>query len=128
VATPGRALPTTEARAILPAEVPRADAIFNLQRVALLVHAIGAADGEALAEALRDRLHQPQRAPLVPGLADVLRDGVDGALGVFLSGAGPSLAAIARAGDAERVERAFQAFFAARGEEAVVRTLTVPNG
>lgn len=125
VATPPRVLATPEARAVLPADVPRGDAIFNLQRAALLVHAITAADEDALREALRDRLHQPHRAPLVPGLAEALREGVDGAFGVFLSGAGPTLAAIAPARESARVEHGFAALFAAKGERAAIRTLCV---
>jgi homoserine kinase len=97
VATPAVEVATKDARAALPAQVPLADAVANLQRAALLVHAVHTADTHALREALRDRLHQPYRARLVPGLEralDLPARGVPGLLGTFLSGAGPSIAAL----------------------------------
>ncbi len=63
----------------------RADAIFNVQRTAVLLQAITAGRFDALREALRDRLHQPYRAPLVPGLDQALAFEHPALLGVFLS-------------------------------------------
>lgn len=90
--TPVERLATAEARAALPLTLPLSDAVFNVQRVALLVAALASDDLEALRIALADRLHQSQRARLVPtyerlsGAAEEL-----GSLGVTLSGAGPSV-------------------------------------
>jgi len=93
---------TEEARAVLPASVSRADAVFNLQRVALLLGALSAGRLDLLPAALDDRLHQPQRwrlFPWLPGAVAAARDA--GALGCVLSGAGPSLLApVAGPGDA----------------------------
>ena len=78
---------------MLPATLSRADAVFNVQRTALLLQAIHTGSLDAIAAALDDRLHQPYRAPLVPGLADALAFRHPTVLGAFLSGAGPSIGA-----------------------------------
>ncbi len=85
-------LATRDARAVLDDEVPRAAAVHNLQRVALFVDALHTGRLDDLREALDDRLHETARARLVPTFAR-LRQASDalGALGVTLSGAGPSV-------------------------------------
>lgn len=98
-AIPDPVLRTAVARSVLPAAVPFADAVANVQRACLLVAGLAAGRTDVLAEATCDRLHQPYRAPLVPGLLGCL-DAVRaaGAPGVFLSGAGPSILALVPAG------------------------------
>jgi homoserine kinase len=91
VVVPDFALPTQEARRVLPDSYSKADAIFNVQRAALLVAALVTGSTAAFPTALEDRLHQPYRAPLVPGLEEVLRLRAPGLLGCALSGAGPSI-------------------------------------
>lgn len=85
-------LETSRARAALPARVDHADAVHTAGRAALLVAALEAGRGDAIADALDDRLHEPFRAPLVPLLA-VVRGRLGGlpAYGATLSGAGPSV-------------------------------------
>lgn len=95
VLTPALALPTAASRKALPKRVSREDAVFNLQRVALLLEAVHSGDFSMLREALRDRLHQPFREKLVPGLERALALEHPDLLGVCLSGAGPSMVAIA---------------------------------
>jgi len=91
VAIPAYELSTSKARAALPDHVSRADAVFNLSRAALLTAALATGRLEAIRDAIDDRLHQPYRAILVPGLERVLREAADrGALGAALSGAGPT--------------------------------------
>jgi homoserine kinase len=124
VATPELGLDTKVARATLPASVSRADAIFNVQRTALLVQAVASGRYDALREALRDRLHQPYRAPLVPGLARALTFEHPRLLGVFLSGAGPSIAALTL-GDAPDIAAMFDALYRDLGVGCTVRTLAV---
>ena len=63
---PDHALGTTESRKLLRPDVPRADAVYSLQRTALLVHALVTGDLDALPRALEDRLHQPDRARMTP--------------------------------------------------------------
>ena len=88
-------LPTEKARAVLPAQYSRKDVVANLQRTALLTASFFS--GKNLSpELFADRLHQPYRSPLIPGIAQCLayrREGLDG---VYLSGAGSAVMAIAR--------------------------------
>jgi homoserine kinase len=85
---------THEARAVLPDVVPRADAVFNVQRVSLLLAALGAGRADLLDLAMQDRLHQPYRRRLFPWMEEVAAAGRRaGALGCVLSGAGPCLLA-----------------------------------
>jgi homoserine kinase len=74
VATPDLGLHTAHARRVLPAEVPLADAIFNLQRALLMLHALRSGRYEDLREAMKDRWHQPARSDLVPALTPCLED------------------------------------------------------
>ena len=102
---------TAEARAVLPASVPRADAVFNVQRVALLLAAMQAGRHDALGPALDDRLHQPYRLPRLPGAEALIAGAYDhGAAGAALSGAGPSVIAICDSPvTAHSVEKAWNA-------------------
>ena len=108
---PDAQLSTHKARGVLPDNVSRADAIYNLSRAALLVAALSAGDFDALREALKDRLHQAQRAPLVPGFDAIVGAATGaGALGATLSGAGPTILAwIAPDADAENVRAHMEA-------------------
>src|SRR5262249_33722970 len=110
IATPAMGLETKAARAALPASIGRADAVFNLQRITVLLQAVHERRYDALREALRDRLHQPYRAPLVPGLEEALAFEDPDLLGVFLSGAGPSIAALTL-GDAPGIVDRFERLY-----------------
>jgi homoserine kinase len=122
VLTPHLPLPTAASRQILPEYVSREDAIFNVQRVALLLQAIHAGDFSLLREALRDRLHQPFRQRLVPGLEHILALEHPDLLGVCLSGAGPSIVALARE-NFGAVESLLTAAFRPTGLRCTVRRL-----
>ena len=94
---PSVPMPTEQARAILEPNVTRADAVFNIGRVALLVQALATCDLTGLAVATDDRLHQPARQTMFPAMRNLFRAALGaGALGVFLSGAGPTVLALAR--------------------------------
>jgi homoserine kinase len=98
LAIPDYEMNTAEMRRALPAEVPLADAVFNVQRAALLQAAISERRFDFFREALRDRLHQPYRAPRGPGLSEVLKlndEDHPGLLGVAISGAGSTMVAFA---------------------------------
>lgn len=85
-------LPTEESRALLPAVVPHADAAFNAARAGLLVAGLALGRGDLLAPGLADKLHQQYRVPAIPDFDEVRLVLLDaGAVGVVLSGAGPSL-------------------------------------
>ncbi|CAI5702893.1 hypothetical protein KXD40_004135 [Peronospora effusa] len=95
--------PTSVARAILPPNVPRKDAVFNIGRAAIFVNAFRSGNLDELRFATQDMLHQPQRgAAQYPHLEPLIKAALGaGAHGCFLSGAGPTVLAITsgRAGD-----------------------------
>ena len=123
---PDRRLATREARAALPASVSRADAVFNLSHAAALVAAILRADGGLLSLAMRDRLHEPARARLVPGLEDVVDAARSaGAFGAALSGAGPAVLAVAPTRLAPRVVAAMEEAADGAGAPGRARVLRV---
>lgn len=110
VLVPDREASTTEARAALPATYSREDAVFNVGRTALLLAAFARERWDLLGAAMADRLHQPYRSrALFPWLPQVFAaaEGA-GAHGVVLSGAGPSVLAVAREADAGAVAQAMQ--------------------
>lgn len=127
VCVPGFELETKKARAVLPATLLRDDAVFNVGRAALLVHALERGDWDLLSDAMEDRLHQPHRAALVPGLADVLRAAREaGRCGAALSGAGPSVVALCGPeADAGRIGAAMEKAFEKAGVAARSRELPV---
>lgn len=88
---PNYELPTAEMRAVLPECYSSADAIFNVQRAALLVAALATGNRDAFPTALEDRIHQPYRSGVVPGLEEILALRAPGLLGCALSGAGPAV-------------------------------------
>jgi homoserine kinase len=124
VATPAVGLATAKARAALPDTLPRKDAIFNLQRVLSLVHALQSRDDAGLRAGVQDRWHQPARAALVPLLREILALEDPDALGAFLSGAGPSVAVLARR-EFARLEQLLASMYARAGCEVTIRTLAV---
>jgi homoserine kinase len=117
---PEQPIPTAHARGLLPVSVPLADALFNVARSSLVVAALASGQPEALAEATRDRLHQPYRLPLFPAGATLLDTAMRaGALGAFTSGAGPSILALC--GDEARATSVAAAF------DATAERLRVPG-
>ena len=116
---------TAEARALLPRSIPREDAVFNVQRVALLLAGLQTALPAALTVALEDRLHQPYRLKLFPWMPEIAAAArAAGALGCVLSGAGPSLLAVV-AGDGTSVARAMEEAARRAGVPGKARALDV---
>ena len=104
---------TRDARAVLPDTVSRSDAVFNVQRVSLLLAALATGRTDLLDQAMQDRLHQPYRQRLFPWMEAIAAAGRRaGGLGCVLSGAGPSMLAAVRQGGgravAEAMERALR--------------------
>lgn len=124
VATPEMPLATRTARAVLPASVSRADAVFNLQRISVLLGSLSTGRYDLLRAAFADRLHQPHRLSLVPGLDAALQVQAEGLLGVFLSGAGPSVAAVVLDDGAPTIS-ALHAIYSRLDLPTVVRVLDV---
>jgi homoserine kinase len=92
LAIPHQQVPTSRARAALPAEVPIGDAVQNVAHASLLVLGLARADFDLVARGLSDRIHQPRREHLYPRSMELLRRARDlGALGATISGAGPAV-------------------------------------
>jgi homoserine kinase len=119
VVVPDFILPTSEARAVLPDCYSRQDAIFNVQRSALLIAALITGTTSAFPAALEDRFHQPYRYPLVPGLEEMVKLRAPGLLGCALSGAGPSVLVFYEKGY-EQVCDLVRQIFALRGHQAEI--------
>jgi homoserine kinase len=118
LAVPPYEVPTPLARAALPKEVPLEDAVYNLARSALWPAALYSGRLEALKEACRDRLHQPHRAHLMPGVLQAIEGALEaGALAAFVGGAGPTVAALVREGEEAPVMEALEAY---RGEGRIL--------
>lgn len=99
-------LSTKISRSVLPEQVSREDAVFNIRRAAILIHAIHTQDHELMKIAMEDKLHQPYRVRFVPGLEDVIEElkNFDNVLGVALSGAGPSILVISRENNIDKIK------------------------
>ncbi len=93
---------TEEARRVLPLMVSLADAVFNVQRAALMVAALVNRDFEKLREAAEDKLHQPYRSPLLKGFEPFKEEAYRlGADAVFISGSGSTIAVFTRRNEEE---------------------------
>jgi homoserine kinase len=115
VAVPDFAVSTTAARRALPDSVPHRDAAFNVGRSGLLLGALATGEYHLLRVAMQDRLHQPYRSHLTPGLEDVIDAALDsGAHGACLSGSGPTVLAFAPQSSAREIASAMKATFEAR--------------
>jgi homoserine kinase len=101
VVLPAESLPTSKARAVLPASFPLADVVANIQAVSMLGLAFAQARKDLLGAAMTDRIHQPYRAPICTLLPQVLPlVGQNGIIGAALSGAGPAVLAIVESDEA----------------------------
>lgn len=128
VAIPEFELPTEKSRAILPRTVSREDAIFNIGNASLLVYSLLMKDYSLLRKAMNDRLHEPYRIPLVPGLEEVKRKALGaGAFSAALSGAGPTVIAFADEHSSESVKAAMEEGFRSAGIDSDVRILSLQN-
>lgn len=124
VAIPDFELSTQEARQVLPTEYSRADVIFNTAHLGLLLRGLETGRGEWLKAALQDRIHQPYRKALIPGY-DAVHSAVlsAGGYGMVISGAGPTLLALADAVHSAEVEAAMAEAWQQAGITAQVQSL-----
>jgi len=126
-------LSTASARQVLPQSYSRKDLVFNLQRLAVLTTALAAnpPDPDLIYEAMKDRVHQPYRKELIPGLPEVTSkitpETHPGLLGICLSGAGPTILALATGGF-EAIAEDARAIFGTKGIEVDWKVLHVVPG
>ena len=124
VVIPHFELSTAAARRVLPATYSRADAIFNTAHLGLLLRGLATGNGDWLRVALKDRIHQPYRQTLIPGYAEVSQAAQDaGAYGLVISGAGPTLLALAAAEKAPEVCHAMAETWQALGQTVTAMVL-----
>ncbi len=124
VLTPDVPLPTAESRKVLPNSFSRSDVVFNLQRITLLLQLLQSGNFSLLKQALGDRLHQPFRQKIVPGLEQALHLEHEDLLGVCLSGSGPSIVALAET-NLHEISDLLASVYEALGIAYQLRTLTV---
>lgn len=127
VCIPDFELSTDIARSVLPKEVPMKDAIFNAQRLGMFVQAVHTKDNELMKLALKDRLHQPYRMKLMPGL-DKIMDNlrfIDSVLGCVISGAGSSILVISEKNDLDKIKNVVKETWADQNIKCEIRTMNV---
>lgn len=108
-------VPTRRARDVLPRMVPISDAVFNLSRLGIFLSSLTLKKWENLLFATQDKLHQPYREPLIPGMEKVFQAARNaGARAVFVSGAGSGIAALVDK-ERKRVAEAMQEAFVSQG-------------
>jgi len=107
VCIPDYKLLTELARSVLPSEVDFKDAVYNIQKSAQLITAITNKNEDIMRSALKDRIHQPYREKLIPGMVEIIKklNKEKNVLGCVLSGAGPTLAVITNNDDIENVKQ-----------------------
>jgi homoserine kinase len=126
VAIPNFELSTAEARQVLPATYSRADAVFNISHLAMLLRGLETGNGQWIQTGLADRIHQPYRQQLIQGYADVEKAAIAaGAYGLVISGAGPTLLALVDESRATSVVMAMSAAWQAIGIEPIVQILQI---
>ena len=116
VAIPGIRLSTSEARRAMPRSIPIADAVTNLGSLTLLLRGLRTGDGTLIHDGMHDRIHEPYRWGLIQGGREVRQAAMDaGALGCVISGAGPSVLALAFDEQAQEVGQAMVTAWEAAG-------------
>ena len=129
VCIPDFELSTDIARSVLPPQVPMKDAIFNAKRLAMFIEAVHTKDSELMRLALQDRLHQPYRMKLVPGLGAIIENlkHFENVLGCVLSGAGSSILIISEKTNLDKMRSVVKETWADQNIKCEIKTLSVEN-
>ncbi len=127
VCIPDYELATDISRSVLPSEVPMKDATFNARRTAMFIEAINTKDAELMKLALQDKLHQPYRTKLVPGLQDIMDNlkHEENVIGCVLSGAGPSILIISQRNNLDKIKSIVSETWANYNVKTDIKTLKV---
>ena len=122
-------LATDISRSVLPKEVPIQDAVFNAKRLAMFIQAIHTKDSALMKLALKDKLHQPYRMKLVPGLEKIIENlkHEENVLGCVLSGAGPSILIISERNNLDKIRSIVRETWADLNVKAEIYTLPFEN-
>ncbi len=131
VCVPDFELSTNIARSVLPENIPMQDAIFNAKHLAMLVEAVNTKDTKLMKVALQDKLHQPYREKLVPGMKEIIEafKHEDNVLGCVLSGAGPTMLIISHKYDLDKIKSTVREIWEPQSIKVDIKTLKVePNG
>jgi len=129
VCIPDYELSTDISRSVLPKDVPMADAVFNAKRLAMFVQAVSTKDSVLMRAALQDRLHQPYRMKLVPGLDKIAENlkHEENVLGCVLSGAGPAVVVISEKNNLDKIKSIVKETWEDMNVKADIMTLPVEN-
>jgi len=135
--SPALHVSTEKSRAALLAAYPKEHVVFNLQRVALLVAGLRSKQNkEILREAVKDKVHQPYRSKLVPGLEQIFQLNNDpellnnGLIGITLSGSGPTILALTDTQDDSKclaIGAKIESIFIQHQLKSTVRLLSIDN-
>jgi homoserine kinase len=125
VVIPSFELSTEKARAVLPQNYSRKDVVYNIQRSALTIAALTSGDWPMMREAMCDRIHQPYRAKLIPGLEKILSLQLDGLFAIALSGAGPTVFAFVDPDRTAAVGAAIEEVFKQHGVDAAAHSVDI---
>lgn len=126
---PDYELATDISRSVLPKEVPMKDATFNTRRTAMFIEALHTKDAELMKLALQDKLHQPYRTKLVPGLQDIIGSlkHEENVIGCVLSGAGPAILVISQKNNIDRIKSIISETWSNYNVKTDIRSLKVEN-
>ncbi len=131
VCIPDFELSTNIARSVLPESVPLSDAVFNAKHLAMLIQAVNTKNEKLMKAALHDKLHQPYREKLVPGMREIMEafKHEDGVLGCVLSGAGPTILIISHKYDLDKIKSTVKEIWESQSIKTDIRTLKIePQG
>lgn len=129
VCIPEYELATDISRSVLPKEVPMQDAVFNAQRMGMFIEAVHTKDSALMKLALKDKLHQPYRMKLVPGLEKIAErlKHEENVLGCVLSGAGPAILIISEKNNLDKIKSIVREVWTDLNVKAEIITLPVEN-
>lgn len=127
VCIPDFQLSTEIARSILPKEVSMQDAIYNTKHLAMMLQAINEENPKLMKASMKDRLHQPYREKLVPGMKEIMEafKHEDGVLGCVLSGAGPAILVISHKYDLDKIKSTVTEIWEAQNIKSEIKTMKI---
>ena len=112
---------------MLPESVPIQDAVYNAKHLGMLIKAVNDKNEKLMKNSLHDKLHQPYREKLIPGMKEIMEafKHEDGIIGTVLSGAGPSMLVISKDYDLDKIKSAVHDIWESLSIKSEIRTLKV---